>query len=145
MTIKAQMQSAIKPGEKEVRALHILETKRSVEEAARLLPEAAKRHGFGVLGTHDLKAKLKEKGLPFDNDCLVFEVCSPRQAQTVMTEDMSISTALPCRISVYRDANTTKIATIKPTALLDIFQNPKLRAIAEKVERDIFAIMDELR
>lgn len=126
-------------------ALHILETRRSVAETARLLPEAAKRHQFGVLGEHDLKAKLNEKGLPFDNECLVFEVCSPKQAQAVLAEDMAISTALPCRISVYREDGMTKIATIKPTALLQLFQAPKLGEVAAQVERDLFAIMDELR
>lgn len=145
MNTKVQTQTKIREDEKDSGALRILGTKRSVEEIARLLPEAAKRHEFGVLGTHDLKAKLNEKGLPFDSDCLVFEVCSPKQAQLVLTEDISISSALPCRISVYRDGKTTKIATIKPTALLKMFQNPKLRAIAEQVERDIFAIMEEIR
>lgn len=145
MTTRTHTRTGMKPAAKDSGVLHVLESKRSVEEAARLLPEAAKRHEFGVLGTHDLKGKLNEKGLAFDNPCLVFEVCSPKQAHEVLTEDMAISTALPCRISIYRDGTTTKIATIKPTALLKMFQAPKLHAIAEQVERSVFAIMNELR
>ena len=125
--------------------VHIVESTRSVEEIVRLLPETAKRHQFGVLGTHDLKAKLNEKGLPFENECVVFEVCNPQSAQRVLLQDLGLSTALPCRISVYRDGDKTKIATINPTTLLAMFRAPGLDAVAQQVERDLFAIMDELR
>lgn len=125
--------------------VHIVESTRSVKEIERLLPETAKRHQFGVLGTHDLKAKLNEKGLPFENECVVFEVCNPQSAQRVLLQDLGLSTALPCRISVYRDGGKTKIATINPTTLLAMFHAPGLDAVAQQVERDLFAIMDELR
>ena len=145
MTIKARTQAVAGRGKKGNDVLHVVESSLSVQEAALLLPEAAGRREFGVLGSHDLKGKLNEKGLAFDNDCLVFDVCSPRQAHEVLSADMRVATALPCRIAVYRDGGTTKVATIKPTALLELFGAPKLRAAAEEVERSVFAIMDELR
>jgi hypothetical protein len=33
------------------------------------------RHKFGVLGVHDLKAKMEEKGVPFTRECRIFAVC----------------------------------------------------------------------
>lgn len=145
MTMKARTQAVAGRGKKGNDFLHVVDSSLSVEEAARFLPEAAKHHEFGVLGCHDLKGKLNEKGLAFENDCLVFDVCSPRQAHTVLSADMRVSTALPCRITIYKDGGTTKVATIKPTALLELFGAPKLRPVAEEVERSVFAIMDELR
>lgn len=145
MIMRSQTQVVAGRGKKGNDVLHVVDSSLSVQDAARLLPEAAKRQEFGVLGSHDLKAKLNEKGLAFGNDCLVFDVCSPKQALEVLGADMRISTALPCRITIYQDGGTTKIATIKPTALLDMFHAPKLRSVAKKVENSVFAIMDELR
>lgn len=145
MTTKPRTQAVAGRGKKGNDVLHVVESTLSVEDAGRLLPEAAKRQEFGVLGSHDLKANLNEKGLDFDNDCLVFDVCSPKQAHAVLSADMRISTALPCRITIYQDGGTTRIATIRPTALLEMFHTPKLRGVAEQVERSVFAIMDELR
>ena len=34
-----------------------------------------------LLALHDLKAKLKEKGVDFSQDCLIYEVCNPQQAK----------------------------------------------------------------
>ena len=57
--------------------LMTVDSPRSVEEIAELLPEACTKHGFGVLGVHDLRAKLREKGQEFDRAVLVFDVCNP--------------------------------------------------------------------
>ena len=74
------------------------------------------RHKFGVLGVHDLKAKMAEKGVEFARECRIYEVCNPQQARRVLERNMEISTALPCRVSVYEEGGITKLATIKPTA-----------------------------
>ena len=124
--------------------LHIIESKRSVEEIEKMFPEVAAKHKFGVLEVHNLRQIMNQKGIPFEKDCLVFEVCDPNQAKKVLEKNLSISTALPCRISVFVEKGQTKIATIKPTALLELFHDPSLKAVAEEVERAIFQMMKEL-
>ena len=37
---------------------------------------------------------------------------------------MSVSTALPCRISIYEEGGKTVLATLKPTTLLAMFNTP---------------------
>ncbi|MDA8130777.1 MAG: DUF302 domain-containing protein [Elusimicrobia bacterium] len=125
--------------------LHIVESSRTVAEIVEHFPKAAAAHKFGVLGQHDLRQKLKEKGIPFDRDCTVFEICSPLNAKAVLEADMAISTALPCRVAVYSEGGLTKIATLSPTMLLQVFGHPELKPAAEEVENVIYAIMDELR
>ena len=49
---------------------------------------------------------------------------------------MKISTALPCRVSVYEEDGKTKIATLRPTTLLDLFHQPELKTVAEDL-RDV--------
>jgi len=125
--------------------LHVVESEKSLAEIEKEFPEAAARQKFGILGTHNLKQKMNDKGIPFERECLVFEVCQPQKASEVLTANMEISTALPCRISAYQEAGKTRLATIKPTVLLDLFQSPELKPVAEEVERAIFQIMEDLR
>ncbi len=123
--------------------LHIIDTDKSVQEVEKILPEIVMKHKFGVLGVHNLRQKMNEKGIDFERDCLVFEVCNPQQAKKILDNDISISTALPCRISVYQQEGKTKIATIKPTALIGMFSKPELKSVAEEVEETLFKIMQE--
>ena len=123
--------------------LYQVKTKKGIADVARDLEAAAQRHKFGVMATHDLKAKMKEKGVEFDRDCLIFEVCNPQQAKKVLEENTQISTALPCRISVYGQGDEVVIATIKPTAMLAMFGPAGLESVAREVEEAISAIMQE--
>lgn len=98
---------------------------------------------FGVLGVHDLKAKLIEKGQKYERECLVFEVCQPEQARKVLENNAEIATALPCRIAVIENpAGGFRISTIRPTLLLDMYGSSELKPVAEAVERDLTAIME---
>ena len=123
--------------------LHIVESRKSLDRVAKDLEVAVARHKFGVLGVHDLKAKMAEKGVVFDRECQVFEVCNPQQAKKVLERNMEISTALPCRISVYEEAGKTRLATIKPTALIELYGTPALKGVAAEVEATLVAIMAE--
>ena len=124
--------------------LIVKETQKSVQEIAQEFAEVAGRHQFGVLGTYNLKQKLNDKGVPFERECLVFEVCNPQQAAKVLETNIAIATALPCRIAVYQEDGQTKIATIRPTALLGLFPSPDLTPVAGEVERVIDQIMADL-
>lgn len=118
-------------------------TEDSLDDVCQRLPEIAQRHKFGVLGVHDLKEKMVAKGVAFDRECRVFEVCNPQQAKEVLSRAMEISTALPCRISVYREDGRTVLATIKPTKLLTLFDVPGAEATAKEVESTMTRIMEE--
>ena len=123
--------------------LYQVQSKKSVFEAARDLEAVAQKHKFGVLAVHDFKAKLKEKGVDFDRECLIYEVCNPQQAKKVLDVNPEISTALPCRISIYPDGDGVTLATIRPTAMIEMFKTPQLKAVAEEVEAVIIRIMAE--
>jgi uncharacterized protein (DUF302 family) len=70
------------------------------------------------------------------------EVCNPQKAKAVLEENMSISTALPCRISIYQEDGRVKIATIRPSMLLNLFDSPELQAVAREVEDTLVRIID---
>jgi uncharacterized protein (DUF302 family) len=123
--------------------LYRVESRKSLAEVGRGLEAAAQKYKFGILAVHDLRAKMKEKGIEFERDCLIYEVCNPQQAKKVLEANAAISTALPCRISVYREGAGVTLATLRPTVLLEMFQTPGLRAVAEEVEEVILKIMNE--
>lgn len=123
--------------------LHIVESTKPLARLISDLETAVGRNKFGVLGVHDLKAKMAEKGVPFGPECRIFEVCNPHQARKVLEANLEISTALPCRISVYEEGGKSKLATIRPTALIGLFGNRELHGVAEEVEATLVRIMAE--
>jgi len=120
-----------------------LSTNKTVSEAAVALQAAVQANHFGVMQVHNLKETLAKKGVEFARECLIFEVCQPQQAKKVLDEDMSVSTALPCRISIYEEGGRTILATLKPTTLLAMFNAPQLEGVAQEVEATIVKIMTE--
>lgn len=114
-----------------------------LEQVCARVPEVAAKHKFGVLGTHDLREKMTSKGVPFDRECRVFEVCNPQQAQPILSQAIEVSAALPCRISAYVENGRTVLATIKPAALLGLFGGAEGEQIAREVETSLVRIMEE--
>ena len=120
-----------------------LSTDKTVSEAAAALQAAVQANHFGVMQVHNLKETMTKKGVEFARECLIFEVCQPQQAKKVLDQNMSISTALPCRISLYEEGGKTILATLKPTILLVMFNAPQLEGVAQEVEDTIVKIMKE--
>ena len=116
----------------------------SVEEVGQRLEQAVKEHGYGVLGQIDLREKMRSKGVEFGPECRVYEVCNPVRAKRVLEHDMRISTALPCRITVYQTDGSVKVATLKPRTILAAFDRPELDDEASQVEEDLKKIIDDV-
>ncbi len=122
----------------------IVETKKSVEQAAADLEASVRNHKFGVLHVHDLQATLRNKGLDLENACRVFEVCNPHKAQAVLNDDMSLNMALPCRISVWSEQGKTRIGMIQPREMLALLSDSAaLAAVADEVETTTRSIIEE--
>jgi len=118
-------------------------TDKTVSETAAALQAAVQANHFGVMQVHNLKETMAKKSVEFAHECLIFEVCQPQQAKHVLDQNMSVSTALPCRISIYEEGGKTMLATLKPTTLLALFKVPQLAAVAQEVENTIVKIMQE--
>lgn len=125
---------------------YVVETSKSVEQASADLEAAVKQHNFGVLHVHNLRETLKKKGFDLPNECRILEICNPQQALDVLTEDMSMNMALPCRISVYEEGGKTKIGMVKPTTLLtSLSQSKVLMGIAEEVEQKTIQMIEDAK
>jgi len=125
---------------------YIVETEKSFDQASADLDSAVGRHGFGVLHVHDLGATLRSKGIEFEEQCKVFEVCNPVQAARVLSTDMRLNMALPCRISVFTDKGKTKIGLIKPVQMLSALSDEaELVEVSEEVEAKTIQMVDEAK
>jgi len=125
---------------------YIVDSLKSFEQATSDLEIAVKRNEFGVLHIHDLGNTLRSKGISFDEQCRVFEVCNPQQAAKVLEADMRLNMALPCRISVFTEGGKTKIGLIRPEAMLSaLSNNPELIKVAKQVEEKTIAMVNEAK
>lgn len=90
--------------------LYIEESNKSVQEVVDAISKIVPDYKFGILHIHNPKETLQSKGLDFDTQCQILDVCNPSIAKQILDEDMSISSILPCKISVYDNKGQTTIA-----------------------------------
>ncbi|AND43077.1 MULTISPECIES: DUF302 domain-containing protein [Bacillaceae] len=113
---------------------YTVETKKSINEAVTSLETNLKEEKFGVLWMFDIKDKLQEKGLDFNQEYKVLEVCNPHEAQRVLNENLLVGYFLPCKIVVYSDNGQTKIGMPRPTALIKLVNNDEIIKLAKDIE-----------
>jgi uncharacterized protein (DUF302 family) len=92
---------------------------------------------------YNLKEAMAKKDVRLGRECLIYEVCQPQQAKKVLDQNVSVSTMLPCRISLFEENGETVLATLKPTALVEFFSEPSLRPVAQEVEDSLLRIMSD--
>lgn len=125
---------------------YLVETDKAFDEASADLDVSVKRNGFGVLHVHDLGTTSRTKGVAFDEQCKVFEVCNPQQAAKVLDSDMRLNMALPCRISVFTERGKTRIGLIRPAQMLSALStDPSLIEVANEVEARTIQMIDEAK
>ncbi|MCA1020695.1 DUF302 domain-containing protein [Halobacillus litoralis] len=122
---------------------YTVETNKSVEEAVESLEANLKDEQFGVLWNFDLKGKLNEKGLEFEDDFRVLEVCNPKEAQRVLNQNKMAGYFLPCKVVVYKEQDQTRIGMPKPSSLTQMVNDDQILAMAEDIESRLIHCMDK--
>ncbi|HHW36222.1 MAG TPA: DUF302 domain-containing protein [Bacillales bacterium] len=122
---------------------YTITTSKSIDEAVKSIEENLKEEKFGVLWQFDVKDKLQEKGVDFDQSFKILEVCNPHEAGRVLTQNKMVGYFLPCKIVVYEDEGTTKVGMPKPTALITMVEDEKLKEIAVDIEQRLIACIDK--
>jgi uncharacterized protein (DUF302 family) len=125
--------------------LYSVETEKPLARLREDLPKACAARKFGVMSVIDLKEKMREKGVEYVGECLIFEVCNPQKAKQTLEANPEISTALPCRISAFKTKEgKTRLSTIRPSKLIDLFGTAELKQLPGEVEESLTAIMNEV-
>jgi len=118
-------------------------TDKNMEEAIQSIEESLSEEKFGVLWKFDIKEKLQEKGLDFQKEFKVLEVCNPQEAFRVLNENEMAGYFLPCKIVVYADSGQTKIGMPKPSALINLLNDEKMKQFATEIENRLISCIDK--
>lgn len=123
--------------------LYVRESKGSVDAVGKRLEEAVKAHKFGVIAIIDLKGKMVEKGVEFRNACKIYEVCNPIPPNKCWRKTRALPPRCPVALRCMRERGRVKVATMLPTETLGLFGVPDLAPVAQEVEKEIKAMIDE--
>lgn len=119
-------------------------TNKSFDEAIESLKESLSEHNFGVLWELNFKDKLKEKGLDFENNFKIFEVCNPKKAKEILEKNIEVGYFLPCKMVIYEKDGSVKIGMLKPTDLINMTGDKDLTNVAIEVENELKAAIDNI-
>lgn len=119
-------------------------TTKSVQEVIDSLKEILPKYKFGIQHIHNITETLKSKGIELENECQIVDICNPIIAEKFLSEDMSLSIVMPCKISVYTQDGETIIAMNSLVQLVDDI-NPDLIEIAQEVQEQLLEIIDEIK
>jgi len=116
----------------------------SVADAEVKVREALATEGFGVLTEIDvaetLRAKLGIERAPYR----ILGACRPALAHQALEVAPDVGLLLPCNVVIYADGDTTVVAALDPTTIVDTTRNNALAAVAteakERLARVVAAI-----
>ncbi|MDN6291021.1 MAG: DUF302 domain-containing protein [Tetragenococcus koreensis] len=112
-------------------------TNKNLDEAIDSLTEKLKENGFGVLWQLNFKDKLNEKGLDFEDNYVVLEVCNPKKAKEVLEKNIHVGYVLPCKMVVREENDQTYVGMTRPEALISLFGESDLNTMAKEVEETL--------
>ncbi|ASI34352.1 MULTISPECIES: DUF302 domain-containing protein [unclassified Exiguobacterium] len=117
-------------------------TEHSTEKTITRLKEELQKVSFGVLWEFDLAGKLDEKGLDFEGEYHILEVCNPKEAHRVLSAERRAGYFLPCKLAVFTENGQTKIGMPRPTALIALVEDEQLKQVAKEVEDQLLHVID---
>ena len=115
------------------------------ETVIKMVREALKKEGFGVLTEIDVKGKMKEKlGLDM-RKYIILGTCNPPNAYNSILAEENIGLMLPCNVIVYEKGSKTVLSVIRPTVAMQMIDNMELQKVAEVVEGQLKKAFDAIK
>ncbi len=124
---------------------YTVKTQKSVEQAIEDLTSALSEIKFGVLGTLDFKSIFEKKGIEFENEYKLLEICNPVAAKQVLDSNPDLGLLLPCTIAVYQKNNETYVSLAKPTSLLSVASDTKLSELGKEIETKLIQVIEKIK
>jgi len=117
----------------------------SFENAVTRVTEGLKEKGFGILTEIDVKETLKKK---LDVDFRKYKIlgaCNPPFAHKALLAEDKIGAMLPCNVIVQElRENEVEVAAINPIASMQAVENPKLKTVANDVQKMLKSVIEGL-
>lgn len=102
-----------------------------LEGAVSRISEQLKTQGFGILNRIDLHLKIQEKTKHELKPVVILGACNPELAYQAYSQNSDVASLLPCNVVVRElGARQVSIELAKPTALMEMLEDPKLIELA---------------
>lgn len=124
--------------------VYIETSQKNVNEVVQTFEEKISDFKFGILHIHNVKQTLESKGVEFDKECQILDICNPNFAKLFLSEDMSMSVVMPCKITVYEDEGKTFIAMNSLVQLIDDI-NPDMIEEAKEVQDTLLELINVVK
>ena len=107
--------------------------------------EELKKEGFGILTEIDLQATMKNK---LNKDYLphvILGACNPVYADKILSIEPTISTMLPCNVTIRELKNgDVEIAMIAPAVAMSTIGNKEMEQAANEVEQKLRTVLNNI-
>lgn len=77
-----------------------IETEKIMDQVCQDLEKEVVNHKFGVMTAHNLKEAMRKKGVEFERECRIFELCNPHQAKKVLEKHDDFCSSAPSHIGL---------------------------------------------
>jgi uncharacterized protein (DUF302 family) len=119
---------------------YVVETKKTFDEAVVAVLKSVEQKGWTLFHVYDVKERLAAKGFQ-QQPLKIIEICSGKYANAFLNKNRLVSMCMPCKINVFEENGTVKIAGMKPSMISQFF--PEITpADAEAAEKDLKEIVD---
>ena len=98
-----------------------------------------------MLRTLDFKSIFAKKGIEFENEYKLLEICNPVAAKQVLDSNPDLGLLLPCTIAVYQKNNETYVSLAKPTSLLSVASDTKLSELGKEIETKLIQVIEKIK
>lgn len=123
---------------------YTVQSDKSLEDAMTAIEENLQAIKFGVLWQTNITENLHNKGLKKIQDSYnVMEVCSPFEAEKVLSQNPEAHYFLPCKITVFEKDGKTHIGLPRPTVLMEPLNDPELIKIVKNIEENLIEVLDQ--
>ena len=117
---------------------YVVQTNKTFDEATVAVLKAVEQKGWTLFQVYDVKERLAAKGF-VQKPLKIIEICSGKYANAFLNKNRLVSLCMPCKINVFEEDGTIKIAGMRPSMISQFFQEiaPSEAAAAEKELEEI--------
>jgi uncharacterized protein (DUF302 family) len=119
-------------------------TAKKFDDAVAKIEELTAAKQFRVLHIHNVQQTLAEKGLERE-PYKIIEICNAKFAHNALGSTTEVGLFLPCKINVYTKDGETIITAMNPKIISEFFDDPKLKDLADEVDKVVRSIVDEAK
>jgi uncharacterized protein (DUF302 family) len=124
--------------------LLIVRSTQNFEEAMSTLQANIAARGYKVAKVQRVDVGLEAKGYKTDKYRVVF-YGKPGEIEQLAAKYPTLIPYLPLNVAIFAEGGYTILTTARPGVLKQFFPQPELQPLFEQWEKDLIAILDEVR